>query len=269
MFPGNTEMNAKKILKYGEVTEISCGNMNIRVYDTKDAIEDKVIILDKGGRGAVIELPAFHSNIEELTGYLRDEGLEIEGKIVSYHAAGKTFLPEVRNYMTEDAVKYNTVGGGAALVGNFTRVFGPGFDSSTVTSGEDLRAGRFSIAGIDLIILPDGEAYEVAIPEAKAVYMHMLGHDCHSIVAGPAHADAIVSRLRKYLDDGYDMFLSAHYMPEGRSDVEVKIAYLEDLKEIAGGCSSSEEFAKAVNGKYPGYSGGNYLDITAGLFFQK
>lgn len=203
----------KKILKYGEVTEIACGSMNIRVYDTKDAIDDKVTILDRAGRGAVIELPAFHDNIGELTEYLKDEGLEIEGKIVSYHAAGRSFLPEVRNYMTEDAVKYNTVGGGAALIGNFTKVFGPGFDSSAVTSGEELRAGRFSIAGIDLTIMPDGEAYEVAIPEAKAVYMHMLGHDCHSIVAGPAHADAVVSKLRKYLDEGYELFLSAPTCP--------------------------------------------------------
>ena len=39
----------KRKLEYGEVTKIACGDMNIRVYDTKDAIDDRVIILDKDG----------------------------------------------------------------------------------------------------------------------------------------------------------------------------------------------------------------------------
>ena len=31
----------KRKLEYGEVTKIACGDMNIRVYDTKDAIAKK------------------------------------------------------------------------------------------------------------------------------------------------------------------------------------------------------------------------------------
>ncbi|WP_400208192.1 hypothetical protein [Methanomethylophilus alvi] len=83
----------KRKLEYGEVTKIACGDMNIRVYDTKDAIDDRVIILDKDGRGVVVELPAFRRNIEELAHYLEDENVTIEGKLVSYHAAGSSFLP--------------------------------------------------------------------------------------------------------------------------------------------------------------------------------
>lgn len=37
----------KRKLEYGEVTKIACRDMNIRIYDTKDAIDDRVIILDK------------------------------------------------------------------------------------------------------------------------------------------------------------------------------------------------------------------------------
>ncbi len=69
------------------------------------------------------------------------------------------------------------------------------------------------IAGIQMVINPDNDAYEVEIPEAKAVYMHMLGHDCHSIVAGAGHADAIIANLKGYLDRGFQIFLSAHYEP--------------------------------------------------------
>ena len=269
-------MNSSKVtLKNGEVTIMDCGKVQIHVYNTKDAIDDQVIILEKpnligkGGKAVVIELPCFKNSIEEMTGYIEDNKLDVKGKLVAYHAAGDTFLPDVKAYMTESAHKYNTVGGGRGLVTNFSGIFGDAFDSTVTEDGERITAGKLEIAGIDMVINPDNDAYEVEIPDAKAVYMHMLGHDCHSIVAGAGHADAIIANLRRYLDRGYELFLSAHYGPETREDVETKIAYLEGLKEIASGCSSAEEFTARVNKRYPGYSGANYLGMTAGFFFPQ
>ena len=257
-----------KELEKGNVTTIEEGGVNIRVYNTRDAINDQVIVVDRDGRGVVIELPCFHDSIEEITGYLKAEGIAIEGKLVSYHAAGSSFLPEVKSYLTDSAVAYNTDGEGFQLISNFSGAFGAGFDSGTVNSGERLVAGKTVIAGIELEIIPNADAYEVYIPAAKAVYVHMLGHDCHSIVAGPAHADAIISNLRGYLDRGTEIFLSSHYGPETRQDVETKIGYLEGLKSIASECGDAEGFKEKVKASYPGYSGLNYLDMTAGLFFR-
>lgn len=256
-------------LKYGYVTTIPCGDLNIRVYTTKDAIDDQVILLEKKGKGVVIELPAFHNSIQEMTAYLKERNIEVEAKLVSYHAAGSSFLPEVKNYLTESSVAFNTDGQGAQLIKNFTGVFGEGFDSGKVNSGERLTAGIVTIAGIDLDIIPNGDAFEVYIPQAKAVYIHMLGHDCHSIVAGAGHADAIIANLKGYLDRGTEIFLSSHYVPESRKDVETKIAYLQRIKEIAANCSSAAEFKDKVNSEFPGYTGGNYLDMTAGFFFKE
>ena len=170
--------------------------------------------------------------------------------------------------MTESAHKYNTVGGGKGLITNFSGIFGDAFDSTVTEDGERIGAGKLEIAGIQMVINPDNDAYEVEIPEAKAVYMHMLGHDCHSIVAGAGHADAIIANLKGYLDRGFQIFLSAHYGPETRLDIQTKIDYLEMLKEVASGCSSADEFKAAVNERCPEYSGANYLDMTAGLFFH-
>ncbi|MGN1045267.1 MAG: hypothetical protein ACI4Q9_04870 [Candidatus Methanomethylophilaceae archaeon] len=105
------------------------------------------------------------------------------------------------------------------------------------------------------------------IPEIKTVYIHMLGHDCHSIVAGAGHADAIIANLQGYPDRGFTLSLSSHYGPENREDVETKIAYLRELKGIASVSTSAEEFTAKVNKRYPGYSGANYLGMTAGFFF--
>ena len=53
--------------------------------------------------------------------------------------------------------------------------------------------GKINIDGIDFVIHQTAEAFDVEIPEINAVYTHMLGHDCHSIVAGAGHADAIIA----------------------------------------------------------------------------
>lgn len=95
----------------------------------------------------------------------------------------------------------------------------------------------------------------------------MLGHDCHSIVAGAAHADAIIAELKNYIKKGFDLILTSHYTPEDLKDAQTKIAYLENLKKIAACSSNAESFKAAVREQYPEYSGQNYLDMTAGFFF--
>ena len=61
--------------------------------------------------------------------------------------------------------------------------------------------------------------------------------------------------------------LTAHYTPEDLKDVQTKIAYLTDLKEIALESESAGEMRAKVQARYPHYSGQNYLDMTVGFFF--
>lgn len=58
------EMNSKTVkLNNGEATIIDCGKIHIHVYNTKDAIDDQAIILERkgllGSEGVVIEQPCF------------------------------------------------------------------------------------------------------------------------------------------------------------------------------------------------------------------
>lgn len=107
------------------------------------------------------------------------------------------------------------------------------------------------------------------MPEINAVYTHMLGHDCHSVIAGAEHADAVIAQLNGYIEKGYDLILSSHYTPEDLKDAHTKIDYLKNLKEIAKKHTAPETFKADVQKQYPNYSGGNYLDMTAGFFFAK
>lgn len=127
--------------------------------------------------------------------------------------------------------------------------------------------GKITIGGIDFVITKTAEAFDIEIPEINAVYTHMLGHDCHSIVAGAGHADTIIGQLRGYISKGYTLILTSHYTPEDLKDAETKIEYLENLKKIAESCANADEFKAEVNKQYPGYSGANYLDMTADFFF--
>ncbi len=255
---------AVKLTK-GEMHVYDFGTVRLHAYKTNDFIDDEVFIVEKDGKAVIIESPCFFDNNQELTEYLKD--VEVAGMLIAYHSAGATFLPDVPKYATQNAAAYSENGGGKALIDQFTGAFGEIFDSSVHKITHVIGEGKVTIGGIDFIIKQTAEAFDIEIPEINAVYTHMLGHDCHSIVAGTGHADAMIAELKSYIEKGYDLILTSHYTPEDLKDAETKIAYLENLKRIAAACQDADAFKAEVGRQYPQYSGRNYLDMTAGFFF--
>ncbi len=253
-------------LEKGEISLYDYGDIKLHAYKTNDAIDNEVFIVEKGGSGVVIESPCFFDNIKELEKYLKD--IKIEGIFISYHGAGGSFLPDVKKYATENAVSYSQNGGGNALITNFTNTFGKTFDKSIHKITNVIESGKINIADIEFIIKQTNDAFDIEIPEINAVYTHMLGHDCHSIVAGKEHADAITDELNSYIEKGFDLILTSHYTPEDLKDAKTKIDYLKSLKLIAEKADSRDDFKKEIQKQYPKYSGENYLDMTAGFFFK-
>ena len=252
-------------LAKGEMNVYDFGTMKLHAYKTNDLIDDEVFIVEKNGKAVLIESPCFFDNIKELTEYLNN--LAVAGMLIAYHGAGAAFLPDVPKYATQNAVDFSENGGGKALIEHFTNAFGDIFDKSVHQITNVIEAGKITIGGIDFVIKQTADAFDVEIPEINAVYTHMLGHDCHSIVAGAGHADAIIAELKGYIEKGYDLILTSHYTPEDLKDAQTKIDYLENLKKIAVSCADADSFKAEVQKQYPGYSGQNYLDMTAGFFF--
>lgn len=263
----NKNTYEKIVLAEGEMHVYDFGGIRLHAYQTKDPLADEVFVLEKAGRAVVLEPPCFFANNRELEGYLRGRGLTVDGMLLAYHMAGGSILPGVRRYATPNADVYGYSGGGRALIDNFAVAFGDAFDSSIHTVTDFLAEGPVVIGGIELNIRITPDAFDVEIPEIQAVYTHMLGHDCHSIVAGAAHADAMIAQLSGYLEQGYALILTSHYTPEDLKDVRTKIDYLQNLKAIAAGCRDAAAFKEQVKKQYPDYSGDNYLDMTAGFFF--
>ena len=154
------------------------------------------------------------------------------------------------------------------MVSSFAGAFGAAFDNSIYTTTDFIEGSQLTIAGVQMNITVTSEAFDIEIPEINVIYTHMLGHDCHSIVAGSGHADAIIAQLKGYIGKGISLILTSHYTVENLDDARTKIAYLDDLKKIASENATAEEFKAAVQKKYSGYSGLNYLDMTAGFFYK-
>lgn len=252
-------------LEKGEIHCYDFGGIKLHAYQTNDPLSDEVFVVEKAGKAVVIESPCFVDNCRELARYLAD--MEVAGVLVAYHAAGASFLPDVPKYATQNAVEYGTSGGGKALIDQFSQNFGAGFDSAVHAIDHVIGEGPLTLGGMEFVIHQSAEAFDVEIPEINAVYTHMLGHDCHSIVAGAGHADAIIGQLKGYLSKGYDLILTSHYTPEDLKDAQTKIDYLENLKAAAARCGDAETFKAAVREACPGYNGENYLEMTAGFFF--
>ncbi len=252
-------------LAKGEMNVYDFGSVKLHAYKTNDFIDDEVFIVEKNGKAVIIESPCFFDNNKELAEYLKD--VEVKGMLIAYHGAGAAFLPKVPKYATQNAVEYSANGGGKALIDNFTNAFGEIFDGSIHKITNVIGEGKVTIGGIDFVIKQTAEAFDIVIPEINAVYTHMLGHDCHSIVAGAGHADGIIAELNNYIKTGYDLILTSHYTPEDLKDAQTKIDYLENLKKVAEDCADAESFKAEIQKQYPAYSGKNYLDMTAGFFF--
>lgn len=155
------------------------------------------------------------------------------------------------------------------LVIGFETAFGGNFAKEYHKITDILEENKVNIGGFELNITYHDENIEIEFPQIGCVYTHMLGHDCHSIVAGVGGADVMIKQLENYKEKGYKLVLSSHYTPETLKDVDTKIAYLEELKKIAKECSNADEFKEKVKAKYTEYSGLNYLDMTAGFFFPQ
>lgn len=261
-------MESKKVnLEKGYVLIYDFGNIKVHNYNTADYIDDQVIMLEKNGKLAIIESPAFYDNNKELESYIKGLNLDVDGILLSYHMAGGTFMDGAKKLATHEADEYGHNGGGKALIDNFTGAFGEIFDNNVHTVSDYIESGKITLADVEMNIIGTDEGYDIEIPEINSIYTHMLGSDCHSIIAGVDHANHLVSVLNGYVKNEYNLIFTSHYIPEDIKAVKTKIEYIENLVNIASTCTNAIEMIQKVKSEYSNYSGDNYLEMTAGFFF--
>ena len=259
---------SKVNLKKGFIDLYDFGEIKLHSYQTNDLMYDECYILENSENVLIVEFPAFYDNLEEFEKYVKGLKKNIVGKVFSDHPNGGTILKDVKGYASQGTVKSMNEGTIHNLVTGFETAFGGNFAKEYHEITDILTNKKVNIGGFELNIIYHEEDIEIEFPQIGCVYTHMLGHDCHSIVVGENHANAIIEQLKEYKEKGYNFVLSSHYTPETLKDVDTKIAYLEELKLIAKDSKNANDFKTQVKSKYPEYSGLNYLDMTAGFFFQ-
>ena len=263
-------MESERInLKKGYVEIYPFGDITLHAYQTNDFMNDESYILENRENVLLVEFPAFYDNLSEFEEYVNGLKKNIVGKVFSDHPNGGIIFKDVKGYASEGTMKSMKEGTIHNLVKGFETSFGGTFAKEYHEITDILKGNKVRIGGFELNITYHDENIEIEFPQINCIYTHMLGHDCHSIVAGEEHANAIIEQLKKYKAKGYQFVLSSHYTPEMLSDVDTKITYLEDLKVIAKDSKDRNDFKDKVITKYPEYSGLNYLDMTAGYFFQQ
>jgi hypothetical protein len=260
----------KKIkLKIGEVEIYNLGAVKLHAYKTNDFMNDEVFLLEKNGKVVLIESPDFYDNNLELEDYIKGLGVTVDGILVAYHSTGGTILKGVKRYSTKEAENFAKKGYGGVMVDSFTHAFGDSYDNHFHEITNYIKTPTIEIAGIKMKVIKTEEAFNLEIPEINATYIHMLGADVHSIVGGAKKANEIIANLTDLKNKDFKLILTSHHTPEGPKAVDIKIAYLEDLKKTAKQCSTAQEMKSKIKAKYPNYSGENYLDMTTEAFFGK
>jgi len=204
-------------MKNGTMQVRDYGSIKMHVYSTQDLMDDYVIILEKAGNAVIIESPAFYTNFDELRNYLAEHKFNIKGILTPYHPLGATFiqnesLSDTPVYMTQTVLDFWETGFGSVMKQGIPKHFGTKVDSAFYKQTVLLDEGETEIAGIQLIITDTYDGFNIEIPEIKAVYLHILGHDAHSEILGHEHLNEMIASLETYTDHDYITFLSSHHL---------------------------------------------------------
>lgn len=267
-----TEINSPaKQMKVGTMQIRDFGSIKMHSYNTKDLMDDYVFILEKAGKAVIIESPAFHANFDELQHYLNEKKIDVEGIFTPYHPLGATFaenkaMADTEIYMTQTVLDFWEAGFGSVMKQGIPKRFGKEVDANCYKPTVLLDEGQIKVADIEVIITDTYDGFNIEIPEIKAVYVHILGHDAHSEILGPEHLDEMIEKLMEYTENGYTTFLSSHYRPETNEDAITKIAYLKGMKRVFATSKTAEEFVKNMKAAYPEYKT-RYLTPTASLLY--
>ena len=253
----------------GSVTVYDFGASKLHVYNTGDALGDVAYIVE--GKDALIgiELPSFTANLDAWQNYIAGLDKPMNDIFLCDHATGASYVEGMNVYGTQGAQDSIASGSTYATTQGLYETFGDDFHGGAdLANINKVVSGTVTVAGIDFNLIDCGETYDLEIPSMNAVYTHMLGKTCHSILTSTAHMDSMIETLKGYQSAGYDMILSAHSGVEGQDAVAEKIAYVEKAKELAASCDNAEAFMTAMKEAFPDYIGENYLEMSAGYLYQ-
>ena len=260
-------------LKKGTMQIFDYGETKVHVYETKGFFNTHAFFIEKKGKGVLIETPPMKDNYKELVDYIVGLGYKDIDVMVSYHLIGKHFFDTDKLkfnhiYSNQESLDYMTNSGNESL-SVLKKVSGQDLDETTLVPTDLLEAGAQEISGIPFIITPTGFGFDVEMPEIKAVHLHMVGHDNHTMIFNTKFIDTVIKELTAFQEKGYTTYFSSHSAPETSGDVTIKINYLKEMKAQLSAAKNEEEFIQKMDKAYPNFGWRNYLVGSAKMLFSK
>lgn len=266
--------NTKAVqLEKGTMQIFDYGETKVHAYETKGFFNTHAFFIEKNGKGVLIETPPMKDNYKELVDYILGLGYKDIDVMVSYHLIGKHFFDTEKLkfnhvYSNQESLDYMTNSGNESL-SVLKKVSGEDLDETTIVPTDLLEAGAQEISGIPFIITPTGFGFDVEMPEIKAVHLHMVGHDNHTMIFNTEFLDTVINELSAFQEKGYTTYFSSHSAPETSGDVTIKIKYLQEMKALLKASKNSEEFIQKMDKAYPNFGWRNYLLGSAKMLFPK
>lgn len=255
----------------GKIERFERNGVTIHAYNSSEGMLDGSFVFETDKALVLLEPQSMPESAKDLKRYVESLKKPLAAIIVSWHGAGLNLYKGVPVYAGKAAIEFARNGGAAQLFDFFAKGF-PGFDPTVIVPDKVLEGKNADIGGIDFVFeYQDAPApapgMTVAVPAAKAFYLHMLGGDCHSILGGKGHIDAFIEELKSIRAQGYELILSSHHTPEKPEALDAKIAYLEKTKEILAESKTRDAFLAAMKKAFPGLQGEAYLEMSANNLF--
>ena len=251
----------------GVVRVIPLGPITLHAWSTGDAMNDQAFLLETGSGLVAIEQPPFRADVVLWRAYAQGLSKPVTDVLISSHPAGGRCFEGAKAHATAAAARAIAEGATGALAANLGKAFGEPFDPAIVGIDAILEPGACVIGGIEFVILAAGDGFDIFIPAAGLAYTHMLGADCHSILANQGHMDFFTAQLEALKATGCAMVLSGHHDMEAPTAIDAKLAYVARARELASSCAGAASFKAAMREAFPGYAGENYLEMSAGLIY--
>ncbi|MBP2626242.1 MAG: hypothetical protein H6Q68_953 [Firmicutes bacterium] len=251
-------------------TTTEADGIKIHSYMTQDALGDVSTLFETKNNLILLESVPFHSREDELKAYIKTLRKPLKSIIISAHnggAAAFSGVPIYASQATADELN-NSIKG---QLDSFKSFGGSDLDGRLVAPAIVLKDKNVTIEGINFNmtyhngVLP---SMDLAIPQSKVLYTHMLGSDEHSLIVSREQLDNVIAELKNYETQGYVVILSSHHKPEDGSAITKKIAYLEQTQTIIAESASADEFMTKMKVAFPALRGLHYLTMSANFLFK-
>lgn len=252
-------------------------NFTLHTYASFDAMADVSFIIEGEKSLVIIEPQAFKGKVEEFMAYTKKLNKPIERVLVSFHAAGLKTYEHEHKVITKPMAEFMNSAAAKGMLGFFDKAFKGAMDTEVVEFDEHIDAStKFTVDGVEYTLeptsVPGMPGVNIAIGN-QAYYQHFAPakgfHSSKNQIKNKASVDGALADALKAKKGKYTLFLGSHGVGKANiEDLNFQIKYLKTMQKVATKATSSDDFIKYMNVKFPNCKGEKDLKAIAANLYK-